>query len=131
MLLSALREWDRRLECLGVVYQPLMFECDFEVLGCIVRYVRHKGYGLRKARTAVTTRVQVYYINIRRERTPLDFEVTPSALDEKGFMIACCRSGAQLGPPRFISKYSTEQQCNAVIEAFFGLCDSVPVDRVI
>jgi hypothetical protein len=131
MLLSALREWDRRLECLGVVNQPLMFECDFEVLGCIVRYARRNGYGLKKTPIAVATRVRVFYIDIRRESTPLDFEVTPGVTPgEKGFMIACSRNGAQLGPPQFISRYSTEKECNAVVEAFFRLCDSVPVPHM-
>jgi hypothetical protein len=123
MLLSALREWDRRLECLGVVNQPQIFAYDFEVWGCIVRFVRNNGFRWRYVRTAGSTRVRVKYIQ-HREPVQLDFEVNPVG---QGFTITCYfKSGAQLGTPQFISGYSSEQQCNDVIAAFFRLCDSVP-----
>ena len=122
MLLSALREWDRRLECLDVVNRP-PFAFDYDVWGCIVKFVQNNGFESRYVRLSDTTRVQVDYIK-RRELVQLDFEVKPVG---QGFTIACYfKSGAQLGTPQFISGYSTEQQCNDVIAGFFRLCDSVP-----
>jgi hypothetical protein len=122
MLLSALREWDRRLECLDVVNRP-PFAFDFEVWGCIVKFVQNNGFESRYVRLSDTTRVRVEYIK-HEEPMQLDFEVNPV---EQGFTIACYfKSGAPLGESQFISGDSTEQQCNEVIAGFFRLCNSVP-----
>jgi hypothetical protein len=122
MLLSALREWDRRLECLDVVNRP-SFAFDFEVWGCIVKFVQNNRFKWRYVRPFDTTRVQVDYI-MHEEPMQLDFEVNPVG---QGFTITCYfKSGAQLGTSQFISGDSTEQQCNEVIAGFFTLCNSVP-----
>ena len=109
MLLSALREWDRRLEFLasgrraGVVWTSLV------VATCIEECAKRRGYACGRCSLRGGSRVSIHFGG--SEETPVDIymDVVLSESVSNTVTIACCTPGSmQIGAPASVDCNSTE-----------------------
>jgi hypothetical protein len=126
MLLSVLREWDRRLEFLVssgrvVVQKPEVVWTSYAVAKCIEDYAN--GHKYTCGRSLLW---KGYRVSIRSgvsEETPVDIymDIVPSQSVSDTVTIVCCTpDGGQIGASASMDFKSTEADCERIIEGFLN-----------
>jgi hypothetical protein len=129
MLLSALREWDRKIECLCAECGSRDFSLAVQRCNrCIVQCLRNEGHASECVHVRERDRVQfIYFLGVKP--CAFQFEVV-SVWSE--LMITCYFTNGQImGISHLIRVDFTAAECTNVIAGFLARLHELEADSVI
>jgi hypothetical protein len=129
MLLSALREWDRKIECLCAECGSRDFSLAVQRCNrCIVQCLRNVGHAAECVNVRGRVRVQCVFL-LRGTLVALQFEVAPVFSE---LMITCYSTNGQIMDiSHFLRVDFTAAECTNVIAGFLARLHELEADSVI
>jgi hypothetical protein len=126
MLLSALREWDRRLEFLASSRRSGVVWTSLAVATCIENYVKGRAYTCWRRFLPRGYRVSIYFDVSEETLVDIYMDIVLSESASNTVTIVCCTpDGGRIGAPASVDCNSTEADCRGIIEGFINNAEKV------
>jgi hypothetical protein len=121
MLLSALREWDRRLEFLASGRRAEVVWTSSAVATCIENYVKGRGYTCGRLFLLGGIRVSIWVGVLEATPVKIYMDVVLSESVSNTVTIACrTPDNGLIGSPASVDCNSTEADCRGIVEGFIN-----------
>jgi hypothetical protein len=119
MLLSALREWDRRLEFLASGRRAEVVWTSLVVATCIEDYVKRRGYTCWRDSMSIGYRVSIHSGELEAPPVNLYMDIVPStSASDTVTIVSYLPDGGRIGALASVDRDSTTAQCESIIEGF-------------
>jgi hypothetical protein len=119
MLLSALREWDRRLEFLASSRNAGVVWTSSGVATCIEDYVKRRGYTCWRDSMSIGYRVSIHSGESEAPPVNLYMDIVPStSASDTVTIVSYLPDGGQIGAPASVDCNSTPAQCESIVKGF-------------